>query len=91
MRIEEFSGRLVRNAKGVDVTPESRNVLYPADGHSECLHVEDNSFWFRHRNECIAAENAAKSGPRVKPMSKHIRAGKQPRFGASRPLAARRI
>jgi len=30
-------------------------VSYPADGHETCLGVEDGSFWFRHRNDCIAA------------------------------------
>lgn len=30
-------------------------VSYPADGHDTCYGVEDASFWFRHRNECIAA------------------------------------
>lgn len=27
---------------------------YPDDGHATCLEVEDDSFWFRHRNECIS-------------------------------------
>jgi len=30
-------------------------VSYPADGHAGCFQVEDGSFWFRHRNDCIAA------------------------------------
>lgn len=55
MRIEEFSSTLVRNADGIYVTPEARDVSYPAGGHAECFQVEDHSFWFRHRNECIAA------------------------------------
>jgi SAM-dependent methyltransferase len=28
-------------------------VSYPAQGNAACLKVEDNSFWFRHRNRCI--------------------------------------
>lgn len=55
MTIEELSSTLVRNADGIYVAPESRNVSYPSDGHTECFQVEDHSFWFRHRNECIAA------------------------------------
>ena len=27
---------------------------YPEDGHATCFQVEDDSFWFRHRNECIS-------------------------------------
>jgi SAM-dependent methyltransferase len=28
-------------------------VSYPQDGNSLCFAVEDSSFWFRHRNQCI--------------------------------------
>jgi SAM-dependent methyltransferase len=30
-------------------------VSYPAHGHDDCMGVEDSSFWFLHRNRCIAA------------------------------------
>lgn len=29
-------------------------VSYPSDGNAACFGIEDRSFWFRHRNECIA-------------------------------------
>jgi len=29
-------------------------VSYPDDGNAACRQVEDRSFWFRHRNRCIA-------------------------------------
>lgn len=35
--------------------PSDTDVSYPADGHAFCLGVEDTSFWFRHRNDCISA------------------------------------
>lgn len=28
-------------------------ISYPEEGHNRCLKIEDNSFWFRHRNSCI--------------------------------------
>jgi len=28
---------------------------YPEDGNTRCFALEDGSFWFRHRNDCIAA------------------------------------
>jgi SAM-dependent methyltransferase len=28
-------------------------VSYPADGNAVCFQVEDDSFWFKHRNRCI--------------------------------------
>ncbi|MDP7720887.1 class I SAM-dependent methyltransferase [Mycobacterium sp. TY814] len=30
-------------------------MSYPDDGHAACLQLEDRSFWFRHRNRCIAS------------------------------------
>jgi SAM-dependent methyltransferase len=30
-------------------------VSYPAQGNAFCLEIEDGSFWFRHRNRCIAS------------------------------------
>ncbi|MFE0502218.1 class I SAM-dependent methyltransferase [Lysobacter soli] len=55
MRIEDLSPSLSRNEEGVYVSGETAKVSYSADGHAECYGIEDSSFWFRHRNECIAA------------------------------------
>ncbi len=33
----------------------SERVSYAAGGHADCFQVEDNSFWFQHRNNCIAS------------------------------------
>lgn len=30
-------------------------ISYPANGHDQCLMVEDASVWFRHRNDCISS------------------------------------
>lgn len=41
---------------------DSNHVLsYPEDGNASCLSIEEGSFWFRHRNDCIVA--AAKLFP----------------------------
>jgi SAM-dependent methyltransferase len=29
------------------------SVSYPADGNAVCFQLEDESFWFKHRNRCI--------------------------------------
>lgn len=55
MGIEALSDRLDRDAEGVWRTGGARAVSYAAHGHEECLQVEDRSFWFRHRNDCIAS------------------------------------
>src|SRR5690606_15746473 len=54
MRIEDFTQQLIRNDEGVYVGPGSSPVSYAAEGHAGCFQVEDASFWFRHRNNCIA-------------------------------------
>lgn len=54
MRIEELSSNLRRNEEGIYVSSGAGAVSYAADGHAECFGVEDGSFWFRHRNNCIA-------------------------------------
>jgi SAM-dependent methyltransferase len=55
MRIEDISNSLVRNSDGIYVTTGSNSVSYSATGHSDCFQVEDTSFWFKHRNDCISA------------------------------------
>ena len=49
--------------EGIWRTDGAAPVSYPADGNSSCLAVEDSSFWFRHRNRCIATAVAAASPP----------------------------
>ena len=55
MQIESASTELTRNAEGIFVAPSFQNVSYPEGGHEQCFQVEDHSFWFKHRNACIAA------------------------------------
>ena len=46
---------LVRDDEGIWCAPARVAVSYPDDGHAECFAVEERSFWFQHRNRCIAA------------------------------------
>lgn len=55
MQIESISTNLTLNVEGIYVTMASHGVSYPAQGHAECFQLEDRSFWFKHRNACIAA------------------------------------
>jgi len=34
---------------------DAENISYPSDGNEACFSVEDDSFWFRHRNNCIVS------------------------------------
>lgn len=51
--VDDVSRTLQQGADGVWYAPDDRDVSYPAAGHSNCLAVEEGSFWFHHRNEAI--------------------------------------
>lgn len=38
---------------GIYYAKSSETISYPDDGHDNCFEIEENSFWFRHRNNCI--------------------------------------
>ncbi|KAA1251994.1 class I SAM-dependent methyltransferase [Mycobacterium simiae] len=40
---------------GIWFARQHASVSYPEHGNAACLEVEDRSFWFRHRNRCIAS------------------------------------
>ena len=46
---------VVPGEDGIWRTPGNSAVSYPEGGHDTCFGVEDTSFWFAHRNRCIAA------------------------------------
>lgn len=45
----------VYNDDGIWYTKPDNKISYPEGGNSECFQLEDRSFWFRHRNNCILA------------------------------------
>lgn len=55
MDMRQFSDALRLDRTGIWLGSTTRAVAYPADGNDVCFPVEDTSFWFRHRNDCIAA------------------------------------
>ena len=38
---------------GIFYAGEVGEISYPEEGNEACFEVEDCSFWFRHRNDCI--------------------------------------
>ena len=50
-----ISTGLTQGEEGIWYGPEHDAVSYPTDGNVACIAVEDQSFWFRHRNACIVA------------------------------------
>lgn len=53
--LTQFASAIVLGVDGVWRPPEVEAISYPADGNDACFAVEENSFWFAHRNAVIAA------------------------------------
>ena len=51
--IESITTGLKQDSSGIWFSDERKNVSYPSDGHENCHKIEDISFWFKHRNNCI--------------------------------------
>ena len=54
LSINSLSNKLELH-EGIWRAKSDRAVSYHDEGHANCYQVEDNSFWFVHRNECIKA------------------------------------
>lgn len=50
---------------GIYIGKNSVNISYPLDGSNNCFQIEDDSFWFKHRNNIIlnAMKRYSISGP----------------------------
>jgi SAM-dependent methyltransferase len=53
--LESLASGLHRAEDGIWYGCEEASVSFPAEGYERCFEVEEGSFWFRHRNECIIA------------------------------------
>lgn len=53
--IQSISTGLKLGQEGIWYASDSENISYPPDGNEACFSVEDVSFWFRHRNNCIVS------------------------------------
>jgi 2-polyprenyl-3-methyl-5-hydroxy-6-metoxy-1,4-benzoquinol methylase len=38
---------------GIWYSSNSRKLSYPDESHDDCFEIEENSFWFHHRNNCL--------------------------------------
>lgn len=53
--LHKLAMRVTLDVDGIWRTDCTAPLSYPSDGNASCLAVEENSFWFRHRNRCIVA------------------------------------
>lgn len=55
MKLDDLSPDLFLTEHGIWQSLRKATVSYPADGNEISFEMEDRSFWFRHRNNCILA------------------------------------
>jgi SAM-dependent methyltransferase len=55
MGIAECATGLEVDRHGIWTSRRSAKLRYPEAGNARCFQLEDRSYWFEHRNDCIAA------------------------------------
>ena len=53
--IASISTGLKLNRDGIWCGSDTKEVSYPTGGNEACAAIEDESFWFQHRNNCITS------------------------------------
>ncbi len=51
--IRDLAPGLTRDDSGLWLAPSRKAISYPEKGNQACFAVEDVSFWFHHRNQCL--------------------------------------
>lgn len=52
MKIDEFTINLTEK-DGIYYSIINKTISYPKEGNNICFQIEDSSYWFQHRNNCI--------------------------------------
>jgi SAM-dependent methyltransferase len=52
--LHQFATNLIEK-DGIYFSELDSQISYPEEGNQSCFELEDNSFWFKHRNDCIHA------------------------------------
>jgi SAM-dependent methyltransferase len=45
----------IEKVNGIWYAKNQSPISFPETGYDHCLQIEENSFWFKHRNECIVS------------------------------------
>ena len=55
VNIKEISSGLRLEDDGIWYSQEKADISYPTEGNENCSSIEEDSFWFNHRNRCISS------------------------------------
>lgn len=61
VNISDYTKEL-ENRDGIFFAKDEVEISYPKEGNNLCYQIEENSFWFKHRNNCII-ESVKKYSP----------------------------
>jgi len=53
--IKAISSGLFLADDGIWYSKHKRGISYPEEGNQDFFGIEDNSFWFKHKNKCIVS------------------------------------
>jgi 2-polyprenyl-3-methyl-5-hydroxy-6-metoxy-1,4-benzoquinol methylase len=54
MNLEEIAVNIKKKDNGIYYSMSESDISYPDDGNMDCLQLEEDSFWFKHRNNIIS-------------------------------------
>jgi SAM-dependent methyltransferase len=55
LSLEQITSSLRLSDDGIWYAADAEAISYPAEGNEKCFSIEEQSFWFAHRNACINA------------------------------------
>lgn len=65
MKLDKIALNIEKAENGIYYSKSNSNISYPEDGNEMCMQIEENSFWFLHRNNIIAESVKKHSAEKV--------------------------
>lgn len=62
MDLKEIAVNIKKDDNGIYFSKDNSDISYPQEGNDDCMQLEEESFWFKHRNNVIA-ESVVKHSP----------------------------
>lgn len=54
MILDSIASNIILDNNGIHYSKNDTSISYPEEGNSNCMQYEDDSFWFKHRNNIIS-------------------------------------
>ena len=64
MDLERLALNIKKGKHGIYFSSSRSEIYYPDDGNENCTQIEEESFWFAHRNNIIS-ESVKKYNPLI--------------------------